>query len=465
MTLLNTILIFCLVSCIGIAELNAQNVTIPDSIFKDYLVGTVGINTNGDGEIQVVEAVNFSGSIYCPSKNIVDLTGIEAFVNLRSLWCNNNELSSLDLTQNTNLILLSCYKNQLSSLDVTQCTILDRLACDYNQLSSLDVTQNVSLTNLACGYNQLNSLDVTQNTNLTNLNCYFNQLGSLDVTQNTSLAHLACYSNPLSNLDVTQNINLRSIDCYSNSLNSLDVTQNTNLEHLYCDANQLSSLDVTLNVSLIELHCYANKLSRLDMTQNVNLTHLYCYSNQLSSLDMTQNTNLIELYCYSNLLSSLDMSQNTILRDLRCENNQLTSLNLKSGNNGHLFSLRFSARYNPNLTCIQVDDSIYSANNWLRIDTTTTFSTSCSWDIVNHLNKDVNLTAYPNPSTKNITLDFGKTYQEVNVKVINSIGQIILNRNLQNSSRTILKLKGAAGVYFVNLQTEEGTEILKIIKE
>ena len=55
-----------------------------------------------------------------------------------------------------------------------------------NQLTNLDITQNTALTWFDCANNQLTSLDVTQNTALT-VGLLSNQLTSLDVTQNTAL--------------------------------------------------------------------------------------------------------------------------------------------------------------------------------------------------------------------------------------------------------------------------------------
>ena len=69
----------------------------------------------------------------------------EKFSALHYLYCNNNQLTSLDVTKNTALTSLSCSSNQLSSLDVTKNTALITLYCDRNQLSSLDVTKNTKL--------------------------------------------------------------------------------------------------------------------------------------------------------------------------------------------------------------------------------------------------------------------------------------------------------------------------------
>ena len=172
-----------------------QNVNIPDADFKAYLLGNKAINTNGDAHIQVSEAAAFGGGIYCYNMVIDDLTGIEAFTALTELYCDENQLTSLNVNQNTDLISLKCGGNQLTSLDVSQNTALTSLRCHNNQLTSLDVSQNTTLTVLRCYDNQLSSLDVSQNTALTNVDCSDNQLTSLDVSQNTALTYLYCDGN------------------------------------------------------------------------------------------------------------------------------------------------------------------------------------------------------------------------------------------------------------------------------
>ncbi|NGX83048.1 hypothetical protein [Aequorivita sp. KMM 9714] len=77
------------------------------------------MDTNNDGEIQVVEAE----AVYrlkVDDFSIASLEGIQSFTNLRELECSNNNISSLDLSQNSKLKVLSCIINQLTSLDVSQ---------------------------------------------------------------------------------------------------------------------------------------------------------------------------------------------------------------------------------------------------------------------------------------------------------------------------------------------------------
>ena len=74
-------------------------------------------------------------------------------------------------------------------------TVLTRLYCNDNRLKSLDVSNNALLANLACRSNQLTNLVMGNNTLLTNLDCRNNQLTNLDVSHNTSLYHLNCANN------------------------------------------------------------------------------------------------------------------------------------------------------------------------------------------------------------------------------------------------------------------------------
>ena len=176
-----------------------QNVNIPDANFKAYLVTNPSINTNGDNQIQVSEASAFNGGIACTFSNISNLTGIEAFTALTSLVCNDNLLTSLDVSGFTALTYLDCGYNQLTSLDVSGCSALTVLYCGGNQLTSLDVSACTALTTLVCNGNQLTSLDVSTCTALTYyLDCSNNQLTSLDVRNgnNINMFYFFAYNNP-----------------------------------------------------------------------------------------------------------------------------------------------------------------------------------------------------------------------------------------------------------------------------
>ncbi len=170
----------------------------------------------------------------CGLQETLSLEGLSA---LEVLVCGHNELSELDVCENTALAYLSCYGNQLSELDVCDNTALLYLFCDGNQLSDLDVSDNTALIQLTCNENELSDLDVSNNTALETLRCYNNQLTELDVSKNIALKWLWCHNNQLTELDVSKNIALEMLWCYDNQLTDLDVSSNTVLTDLRCDDN------------------------------------------------------------------------------------------------------------------------------------------------------------------------------------------------------------------------------------
>ena len=223
-----------------IASSQAQNVNIPNAIFKEVLLGDTSINTNGDAHIQVSEASVFNGAINVSGLGITNLTGIEAFLALTYLNCSGNQLTNLNVSACTALTYLDCSANLLMIAEVSQdceypLPYPDSMCYEYFYffMDSLDVSANTALTYLICKYNHLTNLNVTANTSLTYLECQNNQLICLDVSQNTDLIVLWCQNNQLSCLDVSQNSALIVLFCPFNQLTSLNVKNGNNINMLY----------------------------------------------------------------------------------------------------------------------------------------------------------------------------------------------------------------------------------------
>tara|TARA_B100000809_G_C15044484_1_gene496776 strand:- start:244 stop:1077 length:834 start_codon:yes stop_codon:yes gene_type:complete len=274
-----------------------------------------------------------------------------------------------------------------------------------------------------------------------------------------------CYNNQLTSLNITQNTGLTNLLCDSNQLTSLDVTQNSNLIYLYCHANQLTSLDVSQNFTLSLLSCMHNPINILNITQNSNLSQLICVNNQLTTLDISQNLDLVLLACNDNQLSNLNITHNVTLNQLYCSNNSLSCLNVKNGNNVN-FSI-FESLNNPNLTCIEVDNTAYSTTNWTNIDIQTSFSTSCTnpCSVGIEEKKFTNLSLYPIPTNKNITIDFGEIKQDVKATLTNNLGQIIMSENYTSIKFITLNIDTPKGIYFLQLENDGKVITKKVIKE
>ena len=264
---------YCLLFTLLITTIlgNAQIVNIPDTNFKDALLNhNPPIDTNDDGEIQISEAEVVIG-LDLNWQSIYSLDGIQNFINIEVLECDNNELTSIDLSQNINLEIIKCRFNQISSLEVLNNPKLKKLECGYNELTNLDITQNPLLEWVVCAENQIENLNISQNPNLYWLSCHSNELVSLDISQNPNLEILACHDNNIEALDTTNNIILKELYCSNNQISELDVSLNPNLEALNCRFNNINNIDVSFNTILVYFKCDNNQLINLNAKNGNNI--------------------------------------------------------------------------------------------------------------------------------------------------------------------------------------------------
>lgn len=142
--------IFLLLLLCGMA--NAQIVNIPDANFKNKLLSantgnnvakdqngvSIIIDTNGDNEIQLSEALTVY-ELNVINSGIDNLTGIEAFTNLTDLECDQNNLDFLDVTALSTLQNLTCSINNLNELDLSENPDLEFLWALNNPLTFVNV--------------------------------------------------------------------------------------------------------------------------------------------------------------------------------------------------------------------------------------------------------------------------------------------------------------------------------------
>ena len=210
--------------------------------------GIVYLTEANKKEIKEVTSLNIEG------KNLTDISGIEYFTNLTSLYCSHNQLTALPVEKLTQLTDLRCNNNQLTELPVEKLTKLTNLYCSDNQLTALRVEKLTKLTELSCSYNQLTELPVESLTNLTSLYCDNNQLTALPVGYLTQLTKLNCGTNLLAELDIEKLTQLTELNCNNNQLTALPVGTLNNLNVLNCHDNRLTELDIR-NLNLNSLYC------------------------------------------------------------------------------------------------------------------------------------------------------------------------------------------------------------------
>jgi Leucine-rich repeat (LRR) protein len=323
---------------------NSSNIIIfSDSNFKAKLLtssptnqvaysgsGYVKIDANNDNEIQFTEAAVID-SLNVGYANIVDVTGIAGFSNLKRFNCRNNQIVTLNLTSNTTLQELFAISNSINSINVNGLLSLKTLQVISNQISTINLSSLVALENFYCSSNLLTTLDLSANVNikyfygdqnnissinLTGLSALqgfssnFNSISSLNFDNLTNLEFINCLQNDLTTLSVNNCPSLISIDCSGNNLTSLNTSTATSLEALNCGYNQISALQLNLNSNLLNLNCESNSLTTLDLTNNINIEVLNCPSNLLTTLFIKNG---------SSFASGLEFSNNPTLQYICCD--------------------------------------------------------------------------------------------------------------------------------------------------
>jgi len=370
----------------------AQLTYVPDNQFEDYLENHGW--GNGVYLDDYVTTANIASVTYINInyKDIFSLTGIEDFAALQGLSCDNNNLTQIDLSNNTNLTELRISQNQLTSLDVSQNPLLTSLYVSNNQLTSLDVSQNPLLTSLYVSNNQLTSADLRNGTNQNIVNMYLNNNPDLvciyvddpayseanwthidstaffvdseatcqyylqetyipDVNFETYLEQSGFGNGSLDQVVPTYKITdlteldiagknivdltgiqdfaaLTYLKCNNNAIQSLDVSENVHLEQLETYNNNLNQINLPVTSTLHELIVSNNNLTALDISANSNLETLLCSNNQLTTLNIDNNVGLIYLDACFNQLESLNLSNNVVLSSCDLDGNKLTFLDL-----------------------------------------------------------------------------------------------------------------------------------------
>lgn len=195
--------------------LNAEN--FPDANFRKALAERYNVSNDGNSEI-TAEQIAATSILNLSHKNISNFEGIRYFTELTRLYCDNNQLTSIDVSNQPKLLELNISNNQLTSLNVSSNPYLVTLACSNNQLTSLDVSKNTILSSLDCSENQLPSLDLSRNTDLDYVYCSNNQLSSLNVYNCRHLRILHCFGNKLTTLTGLRDRYLTTLHCYSNQI-------------------------------------------------------------------------------------------------------------------------------------------------------------------------------------------------------------------------------------------------------
>ena len=142
----------------------------PDGAFRQYVADN--FDKDKDDALNQTER-NAVKEIRISNSGCTSLQGLKYFSKLTDLFCSDNNLTELDVSENPELKRLICYNNSLTSLNLNKNTKLGSLNCNNNKLTVLDLRENKSLSWLRCNNNCLTSLDLRNNPQIGDLQVGF----------------------------------------------------------------------------------------------------------------------------------------------------------------------------------------------------------------------------------------------------------------------------------------------------
>jgi len=292
---------------------NAQIIPFPDDDFRLAIINSpfvmdlngnfTTVDQNFNGQIEFSEAANIS-ILVVDNSSVSDVTGVQAFVNLEEFSCNDNQITTIDLTGMTNLTFLGCSNNtsltsltvsglnqltgleytgtpNLSHLDVSGCSALPyNILINHNSLTYLNASNCSTLQSINVTSNNLTYLNVDGCSGLLNLTVWNSQLTMLIIGNMPSLGVLQIYQNPsLSNLVVLNCPVLNTFDCSNNNLPFINLSNLTSLTDLRCSYNPMTSINVSNLTNLTSLIVGDTQITSLDVSNLTNLTYLWYPNN------------------------------------------------------------------------------------------------------------------------------------------------------------------------------------------
>ncbi|WP_075341538.1 hypothetical protein [Tenacibaculum agarivorans] len=368
---------------------NCDYTAIPDINFEAALEALGYDDFSGDGQVPsyLISGVT-SLSVF--NNNISDATGIEAFTALEELNIYSNSLTSLDVSNNSQLKHLRCQNNQIAALDVSSNTLLETLICDNNPFTSLDLSKNILLNDINISSTFIRTIDVSKNTVLTVLTAENLGLLSIDLGSNPLLEEVSLIdgafviinlkstgNTAVVDMDLSGNTNLTCVsvdDASYATTNWTDIDDASVYTTSACSLTYTSIPDTAFETRLFDLGydningdgqaptAFIQSVTNLDLSGSTisditgikdftSLEILTVSSNQIQTLDLSGNTVIKEIYAESTNIETVNVSNMTALEILHCNSaNDLSTLTLTGAT-----SLKELSIFNiTNLTSVDV---------------------------------------------------------------------------------------------------------------
>ena len=248
------------------------------------------------------------------------------------------------------------------------------------------------------------------------------------------------------------NLNLSNSNIYD--LNGIQYF--VSLKNLDFSNNNIHYILSKLPDSITYLDCSNNNLFYINNLP-VNLKTLKCNKNKLNSLPSLPNS-LSYVDCRDNIISALPKLPNN-LKVLLCNNNKIYCFPVFSD------SLQIINLSNNPFICLQNYVKAMGDDTLNILICPSQDACTKSLNLQNELLK--NIFIYPNPAENTLTIErVSNLTDKVRVCITSINGQELYHNQLDLSNKQTIDISAfASGVYFVNVQDETTTDVIKVVKK
>lgn len=286
---------------------------------------------------------------------------------LTHLLIEHNELTALDLSKNPKLIYFRCHDNQILSLTLNNPELIG-IECQNNRLSTLDISSCANLENLKFSNNLITEIDLNACHKLTNLICTDNLLNSLRLPNNQSIHEIECQNNRLTTLEIYSCADISTLNCSNNFITEINLQACPGLMYLICDGNLLNSLSIPNGQYIQKVECQNNRLSTLDISSCTDMEELNFSNNLITEINLSTCQNLKNLICNENLLNSLSIPNNFWIQNIVCQNNPFQDDEIALRNFAYSLPQRDTVNINNwvtvNRNCVNKIEEICANKGW-----------------------------------------------------------------------------------------------------
>lgn len=430
---------FYLLICITFScFVNAQIINFPDANFKarllqpdvayDVMNNALILDANNDSQIEVSEVQNVS-DLNLSNANISDLTGISNFVNLKSLNCNYNSLTSISISNAVSLIALNAKYNALTTVNVSY-GIMEVLDLSHNNLTNFSVANANFADIFDLSYNQLSNLSIT--------NCSFsyffinhNNLSAVQFTGNVSFFWPVAdfRNNRFSLLNFPANV------FFDNAVH-LELGDNT-MDNIYFNGTQPGNIDYSSasNTSF--------DLGNFNMTRD-------CDPEEQGNVIIANSPNL-QRVIFKNGYNHTELTCN------------------EGGDVFQIPALNLSINNCPNLSQICVDqiEQPYFQTwiNDLGLQNQVQVNTNCTSLVLGTetVTSDEVFSIAPNPAHSILEIQSRDGFTINGTDIYNSLGQMVQKEIGSQQSIDVSRL--SSGIYYLKIKSSESSYTKRFVKE